>query len=137
MSNSFFLCFGLALSSLALVRCATVGTVIAQRPLALAGDQGRWVGAVRSDDAMCGPQRTGVMVIGPEEFAFDPFQGTLTVRGKRDDGGSLAGTASGGAAGGLTLEFKGRVVTDPANGQQIVGVLTSRRCTWQVDLHRG
>ncbi len=133
----FFLSSGLAVSGAALIGCTTMTDVVAGRPSSVAGDRGRWIGSVRPSDDACGGERTGVMVIGADSFAFDPFQGSLSIRGARGDADLLVGSVSGGAAGSLSLNFAGNVVTDAAGEQRVTGVLTSSRCRWQVELHRG
>ena len=138
MMRKFFLTSLSTILSLTVVAgCRTAATIVAQRPIPMNGYDGRWVGPVRPDDASCGTDRTGVLVIRDTSFAFDPFQGALTLRGTNDETGHLAGTQMGGAGNNLSLSFVAQASTDANGEESVVGVLTSGKCRWQVALRRG
>ena len=106
------------------------------RVLALAGIEGRWAGPVHPTDPACGPDRHGLMRIGENHFAFDPFESTTVIDGTVQ-GGTLNGTLSRPGGGGRTvsISFKGRA--ERAGGQEtITGTLTSGSCSWQATLRR-
>lgn len=108
------------------------------RVLPWAGSEGRWVGSVTPVEPDCGLQTTGLMSIGGNTFAFDPFQSTIVLHGKIDPAGDLTGEVVHPVPGGPTIimQFVGKLQnTDGA--QRIVGTLASGRCHWSTTLLRG
>lgn len=108
------------------------------RVLPWAGLEGRWVGPVTPSDPGCGVGVVGLMSIGSDTFAFDPFQSTAVLRGKVGSAGDLVGKATRPVLAGssITMEFLGRV-TRSESDERIVGTLISGRCHWSVILFRG
>jgi len=105
--------------------------------LPLAGLEGRWSGPVRPKDAACGQVGHGLMRIGGNEFAFDPFESTTIINGKVE-GAALNGvlTREGGGHRSLSISFTGRANAETSSRKVIEGVLSSGHCTWQVTLTR-
>ena len=105
---------------------------------ALSGVEGRWAGGVHPTAPSCGPERHGLMQIGGEKFAFDPFESTTVIDGTAQ-GDVLTGvlTRLGGEHRSLSIRFDGHVQTDANGSERIDGVLSSGRCTWHVTLTRG
>jgi len=125
---------------LLLVTCA-VGPgerLQSSRALPLGRPDGRWIGSVTPIDPDCGLRTTGLMSIGTDTFAFDPFQSTAVVRGRIGPAGNLAGETVRPAPGNksITMGFLGRIQYSEGFGS-IVGTLTSGRCHWSVTLLRG
>ena len=105
------------------------------RVLAWHGLQGRWVGEVTPAEATCGSATEGLMTIGPQGFAFDPFQSTTVLNGNVTVDGHLAGrlVRQGPDHRDLSIAFNGVTTARDAIG----GTLQSGRCHWKVTLHRG
>jgi hypothetical protein len=102
------------------------------------GPEGRWLGPVGPVEAGCGPRTTGLMSIGRDIFAFDPFQSTSVLHGKIGLAGDLVGEAAQPVAESksVALGFVGQL--QQSNGaEEIIGTLTSGRCHWAVALFRG
>jgi hypothetical protein len=105
--------------------------------IALYGLEGRWAGPVVPRDASCGKPANGLMSIGQETFAFDPFQGTTVIKGSIKDG-RLSGSLNrpGGNKQSLSITFEGQAKEDSARATTIEGTLSSARCQWAVSLQR-
>jgi hypothetical protein len=108
------------------------------RVLSWAGPEGRWVGPVSPSDPGCGPDYVGLMSIGGDVFAFDPFQSTTVLRGRTNSSGDLLGEAVRQIPGGrsVTIGFVGHIEHAQAV-ERIIGTLASGRCHWAVALRRG
>jgi hypothetical protein len=108
------------------------------RVLPWAGPEGRWVGPVTPVDANCGLRTTGLMSVGSNTFAFDPFQSTAVLQGKIGPAGDLSGEAVRPTTGNesISIGFLGRIQR-LGGPERIVGTLISGRCHWSVTLLRG
>ena len=108
------------------------------RTVGLVGLEGRWVGPVSPIGPTCGPSSSGLMNIGNGEFAFDPFQSTVVIRGKVADG-RLNGALEriGGDRRLVGIEFGAMVVKAADGAMTIEGELVSGPCRWRAQLHRG
>jgi hypothetical protein len=105
------------------------------RVLAWHGLQGRWVGPVVPIQPSCGAETQGLMSIGENGFAFDPFRGTTVIRGKVADDGRINGDL---VRQGPDHQDLSMVFEATARGpDEIAGTLQSGRCHWAVTLHRG
>ena len=105
--------------------------------VAVWGLEGRWAGPVRSADAACGKESTGLMSVGSGAFAFDPFQGTTVLKGTVEQGkfrGEL--TRRGGGNQTLSIVFEGEAARNEKRDEVITGKLSSGRCQWNVTLKR-
>lgn len=108
------------------------------RVLALEGIEGRWGGAVTpADPAACGPERHGLMTVGGDKFAFDPFGSTTVIEGTVDKD-TLRGTLTrqGGGHQTLSIGLEGHAGRAADGAETIEGVVTSGKCSWRVALRR-
>ena len=124
-----------AVAAMVLCGCGTIGS---GKVLSLGGLEGRWSGAVRPSNPACGAERHGLMRIGGNTFAFDPFESTTIINGNVE-GDVLKGslTRIGGGHRQLSITFEGHARTGPDREKAIEGVLASGHCVWQVVLARG
>jgi hypothetical protein len=109
------------------------------RVIPLVGLQGRWVGPVVPTAPSCGSATTGLLTVGPQDFAFDPFQSTTVISGQVGPDHRLAGTLTrlGGQHQTLTISFDAGPQVDATGKETIAGSVVSGRCTWSMALTRG
>ena len=105
----------------------------------LVGLEGRWAGPVIPTADGCGQTTTGLMTVGRNTFAFDPFQGTTVINGAVSDTGGLDGTLSrpGNGQQVISISFSGMARQHGDGEATIDGQLVSGHCTWMVNLKRG
>ncbi len=139
--KSFF-SYGLGVMTLLSITGCDVGdpALLLQsgRTFGMVGLEGRWVGEVLPTVANCGTRTKGLMNIGHGEFAFDPFQSTLVVRGNVIDD-RLAGKLEklGGEKRIIVMVADAQAIPTPERTWLIRGQVKSGACQWQFELHQG